>query len=115
MNIHPIDANASYRVEEYTDDKAGAILRMVPITDEGVQDPLRTERFTGKTFLGTANGPAEVRFPLEASSLKEAFALWPAALQHVLDEMESKAVSQRIINGAKLSPSEARALKRQKQ
>ena len=30
MNIHPIDANASYRVEEYTDDKAGAILRMVP-------------------------------------------------------------------------------------
>jgi hypothetical protein len=114
MNILGIDKSSAYRTEDFTDDKAGAIVRLVPVTADGTQDPSRLERFIGKTNMQTNHGQVEIRFEIRAMSLEDAFDKWKDALQAQIDEMNSQATRARIVNGAVLSPSQAKALARGK-
>ena len=115
MDIQGISLTASYEQREYTDDKAGAILRFIPVDTDGVRDPARTEFFKGRTFMQTNRGPVEIRFEIKADTLSQAFREWKNALQDELKDLENAQVKQRILNGAQLSPSEARALASKKQ
>lgn len=106
-----INPDACFRLEEYTDNRVGSLIRMVPVMSDGVQDPMRLEQFIGKTNLQTNRGPIEVRFQIAgARTITEAFDLWLGALEDQMDQMESASRKNQIVNGAVLSPSEARAL-----
>ena len=111
MNIKPLNSRNAYRIERYSDLVAGEILRHIPVTADGIQDPMRTEVFTGKTMMQTNRGPIELYFDLSASSLSEAFNVWDEALQTKLDELQSEAMKVKILNGAGLNPGQAKLLK----
>jgi hypothetical protein len=108
-NIKPLDASCAYRVDRYTDIQAGEILRHVPVTIDGIQDPMRTEVFIGKTTMQTNRGPMELTFEIEARTLQEAFAVWAQSLEAKLEQMQSEATKARILNG--VNPQASRLLK----
>lgn len=118
MNIQSISSAASYRLEEYTDDAAGAIVRMVPVSSDGASDPMRVERFTGKTFMQTDGGPIEMRFAIDAHTLTEAFEKWGAALRAHMSAINEVTQAERIrasiIDSHPASPMQARQMKKLK-
>lgn len=82
-----LDAQDLYREESYTDLKAGAIRRLVPVRPDGSPDTSRTEIFVGTTQLLTPEGPLPVQARLMANNFKEALAAYPAAMREATREM----------------------------
>ena len=111
-NLKPLDPALAYRIERYTDLVAGEILRHIPISPDGIQDPMRMEVFTGSTVMATNRGPFTITFEIDAKTLSEAFSMWLVALEDKIKELESNATKQRILNGSSLSPSQAKLSKR---
>jgi len=92
-----LDAQNLYREESYTDLKAGAIRRLMPVLADGSPDGSRTEIFVGTTQLLTPEGPLPVQARLMANSFQEALAAYPAAMRQAtldmiaqLEEMQKK-------------------------
>ncbi|MBI9084946.1 MAG: cytoplasmic protein [Desulfobacterales bacterium] len=87
-----VDQDNLYREESYTDMKAGAVRRLVPVYPDGSEDRSRTPVFVGTTQILTPQGPLPIQAALQANTLKEALAAFPysmqAALQQVLEELE---------------------------
>lgn len=81
-----LDPNGLYREETFTDLRAGSIRRMVPITREGKDDPGRPMLYEGHASLMTPRGALPLQFHIEASSLEDALAKFPAAAQQALAE-----------------------------
>src|SRR6476646_2208572 len=75
-----VDRNALYREDIYTDRKAGTIRRLTPVTAEGATDPSRPVLYSGQTQLLTPGGVLPLSFDIEARSLADATAKFPAAV-----------------------------------
>ena len=67
-----MDASNLYREEVYTDQQAGTLRRMIPVTAEGDPDANRTDIYMGQAKIMTPMGAVPLSFEIEASNLAEA-------------------------------------------
>ncbi|MGD9331233.1 MAG: cytoplasmic protein [Desulfobacterales bacterium] len=81
------DVQNLYREESFTDLKAGAIRRLVPVKTDGSTDGARTEIFIGTAQLLTPEGPLPVQARLPANNFKEALETFPGAMRQATQEM----------------------------
>ena len=82
-----LDAQNLYREESYTDLKAGAIRRLIPVKTDGTEDGGRTEIFVGTTQLLTPEGPLPVQARLLVNNFQEALEAFPGAMRQATQEM----------------------------
>ena len=92
-----LDGANLYREETYTDMKAGSLRKLVPVTVDGADDPLRAPIYTAVTQVMTPGGVLPLNGEVEgAKTLAEAVTGFPAAIkQAVADLREEMAAMQR--------------------
>ncbi len=102
-----MDANNLYRESVYTDQQAGSIRCLTPVTDQGETDDSRAVMYVGQTQLITQMGALPLTFEIEANSLKEALEKFAshakASLEKTLQEiqeMRRESASSIVIPGA---------------
>lgn len=81
-----LDADGLYREETYTDLRVGSLRRMVPVTRDGKDDPSRPVLYEGHASLMTQRGPLPLQFHIEADSLADAVAKYPATARQALEQ-----------------------------
>jgi len=81
-----VDRESLYREELYTDRKAGTIRRLLPVTADGAPDATRAVLYSGQTQLLTPGGVLPLSFEIEATTLVEAIARFPAAVHAALEQ-----------------------------
>jgi hypothetical protein len=99
-----MDATSLYREETFTDRKLGVIRVLTPVKVDGSTDTSRQVLFLGEAQLLTAMGAIPLTFEIEARSLGEAAAGFPAAAEVAveravkeLQELRREAASSIII------------------
>lgn len=87
-----INSENLYREEVYTDQKAGSIRCLIPVTAQGGNDDSRETRYVGQTQLVTPMGALPLSFEIEANSLEEAAKKFSshakAALENTMKEIQ---------------------------
>jgi len=101
-----MDVENLHREEIYTDLRIGTIRKLVPVKTDGTDDETRTPKFTGEASILTQAGPVPVNSPIEANTLEEAVAAFPAAIQQGVErlmeevrEMQRKESSRIVVPG----------------
>src|SRR5262245_23042994 len=84
-----------YQEEVFTDRAAGTIRRLQPILANGQPDPSRPVLYSGQTQLLTPGGVLPLGFELEAASLEDAIAQFPAAVHAALNQAIEEAQQMR--------------------
>ena len=82
-----VDKNNLYREENIIDMKAASIRCLTPIHPDGSIDESREKMFVGNTQLMSQHGPLPIHAPLKGSTLEEAMANFPEAMQIAMEEM----------------------------
>ncbi len=102
-----LDESELYREETFTDLKVGSIRRLSPVTADGKPDTGRPILFVGQTQLLTQVGPLPVQARIEARTLEEAIAKFPAAIEEAvasmmdeLRDMQRREASRIVVPGA---------------
>jgi len=75
------DGNNLYLEETITDLRVGTIRRLTPIGRDGKVDPLRPQVFYAQAQIMSQLGPLPVSAQIEATSLEEAIAAYPQAVE----------------------------------
>ncbi len=93
-----------YREDIFTDRKMGTIRRMTPVTSDGSADDKRKTLYIGEAQLLTPVGALPIAFEIDATSLADAVAKFPAAAKvgieravKELQQMRREAASSIII------------------
>ncbi len=81
-----LDTGGLYREEIFTDRRAGTIRRLTPVTVEGATDTSRAVLYSGQTQLLTPTGVLPLGFEIEADTLSDAIAKFPAAVKDALEQ-----------------------------
>ena len=89
------DAASLYQEDVFTDRTAGTIRRLTPVLPSGERDATRPVLFSGQTQLLTPGGVLPLGFEIEAASLEEAMAKFPAAVQEALAQAIEEAREMR--------------------
>lgn len=99
-----MDADALYREETFSDQRAGTVRRLTPVTADGDDDPTRPVLYIGQAQMLTPMGAMPLAFEIRAASLAEAVAAFAgeakAALERTLRELEDmrrEAASQIVV------------------
>ena len=82
-----VDQKNLYREESITDMKVASIRKLTPVTASGDVDESRTAIFVGTTQLMTPEGPLPIQAMLQANNLKEAFEVFPRAMEAAMARM----------------------------
>jgi hypothetical protein len=92
-----VDTANLYREEVYTDLRVATIRKLVPIKADGSPDDSRPSLFSGQTNLMSQAGPLPVEAPIDAHTLEEASARFPAAIRNAVDRLveEAKEIRRR--------------------
>ena len=67
-----MDPNGLYKEENYTDQKTGAIRKLIPVKADGTEDPDRSVEYYGSAQVMTPMGAMPLNFALEGTTLGEA-------------------------------------------
>jgi len=86
-----VDQENLYREETFTDLKIASIRRLTPVKSDGSDDPSRPQMFVGETTLMSARGPLPINCPIEATTLEEAVAAFPKAVQDAVERLMDEA------------------------
>lgn len=86
-----VDRENLYREEIYTDLKVATLRRLTPVKPDGSDDPARSVLFVGQTTLLSQAGPVPVQCPIEATTLDEAMAQFPSAVNAAIERMIDEA------------------------
>jgi len=101
-----MDLNSLYREENFTDQKLGAIRRLIPVNSDGSDDKDREVMFFGSAQVMTPMGALPLNFALEGSTIgaaaedfagKAAIAVEEAAKE--LENMRREQASQIVVPG----------------
>jgi hypothetical protein len=84
-----------YQEEVFTDRAAGTIRRLKPVLGNGDADPSRPVLYSGQTQLLTPGGVLPLGFEMEAASLEDAIAQFPAAVHEALNQAIEEAQAMR--------------------
>jgi len=102
-----VDRNNLYRQEVITDFKVASIIKFIPIKPDGTEDNSRKEMFLGQTQLMLPQGPTPIQARLEASSLEEAMAAFPEAMNHAANRAMHQ-MAERVVQGKHSEPTQQR-------
>jgi hypothetical protein len=86
-----IDTANLFREESITDTQSANIKQLIPVNLDGTEDKSRERQFIGDTTLMTQMGPIPVQFPLPATNLQEAFAMFPEGVQGAIEKLQERA------------------------
>ena len=86
-----VDVANLYREEVYTDLRVATIRVLVPVKQDGTPDASRETLFSGQTTLLSQAGPLPVECAIEAKTLQEAAAKFPAAMKEAVDRLIEEA------------------------
>jgi len=101
-----MDPNSLYREENFTDQKLGAIRKLIPVNSDGSDDKDRDVMFYGSAQVMTPMGALPLNFALEGSTIgaaaedfagKAAIAVEEAAKE--LENMRREQASQLVVPG----------------
>ena len=101
-----MDPNSLYREENFTDQKLGAIRKLIPVNSDGSDDKDREVMFFGSAQVMTPMGALPLNFALEGSTIgvaaedfagKAAIAVEEAAKE--LEDMRREQASQIVVPG----------------
>ena len=101
-----MDPNSLYREENFTDQKLGAIRKLIPVNSDGSDDKDRDVMFYGSAQVMTPMGALPLDFALEGSTIgaaaedfagKAAIAVEEAAKE--LENMRREQASQIVVPG----------------
>ncbi len=81
-----VDTEGLYHEESFTDRRVGTIQRLTPVSANGDPDHSRPVLYLGSTQVMTPVGALPLNFELDADSLEEALAAFPAAAQAALEQ-----------------------------
>ena len=82
-----VESDALYREEVFTDLRLATIRKLTPVKSDGSDDSEREPIFIGETQLVSSLGPLPLSARLEVSSLTEAAAAFPEAIQSAAQKM----------------------------
>lgn len=86
-----VDLANLYREEAYTDLTTASIRALIPIQANGQPDDTRPTLFIASTTVMTQMGAVPVEGPIDATTLQDAWAKFPTAIQDALDRMVQRA------------------------
>ena len=86
-----VDTNNLYREEVFTDLRIATLRRLSPVRADGSPDPSRPALYSAQTTLMSQAGPLPVEAPIDAASLEDAAAKFPAAIQEAVDRLLEEA------------------------
>jgi len=86
-----VDTSNLYREEVYTDLRVASIRKLVPIKLDGSPDETREPLYSGQTTLMSAAGPVPVQCQIDAATLEEAAARFPAAIKQAVERLVEEA------------------------
>jgi len=102
-----VDVANLYREEVISDLKSGTIRKLTPIRIDGADDDSRDVVFSGQTHIMTNSGPVPVQCPLEGTTLEDALASFPQAVEQAIQrlmeevrEMQRQEASRIVVPGA---------------
>ena len=82
-----VDAGNLYREELFTDLRVASLRRLLPVKADGTDDPALPPLFIGQAHVMSAAGPIPIQFPIEAATLDEALAKFPAGVKAAVEKM----------------------------
>ena len=85
-----VDKANLYREEAVTDMKVASIRRLVPVKEDGTDDPSRKSIFVGQTQVMTPEGAVPIQSILKATTLAEAIDGFPEAMQAEVQNLVEK-------------------------
>jgi len=85
------DSNNLYKEENITDLKMGNIQVITPIKSDGSPDESRETMFIANTTVMSHMGAIPIQGPIEASTLEEATAAFPDAIEKAIEKMAEEA------------------------
>jgi hypothetical protein len=101
-----MDPNGLFREENYTDQKLGAIRKLIPVKADGSDDPDRETSFFGSAQVMTPMGAIPLNFALEGKTVGEAAEDFAAKSAIAVDEaakelerMRREQASQIVVPG----------------
>ncbi len=86
-----VDTDNLYREDTFSDLRAASVRQLTPVHPDGTPDPARAAMYIGDTTLMTQMGPLPVQFPLEASSLEDAFRKFPEGVREAIERLNERA------------------------
>jgi hypothetical protein len=86
-----VDTGNLHREEVFTDLRAASIRRLTPVKADGSTDSGRDVIYIGETNLMTQMGPLPVQFPIEATSLDDAFKQFPEGVKEAVERLNERA------------------------
>jgi len=86
-----VDTSNLYREEVFTDLRIATLRRLSPVRADGSPDTSRSALYSAQTTLMSQAGPLPVEAPIDAASLEEAAAKFPAAIQEAVDRLLEEA------------------------
>ena len=105
-NNTAMDPNGLFREENYTDQKVGAIRKLIPVKADGSDDPDRKVSFFGSAQVMTPMGAVPLNFELAGSTIGEAAEDFAAKAQVAVEEagreiekMRREQASQIVVPG----------------
>ena len=85
-NNGAMDPNALFREENYTDQKMGAIRKMILVTADGSDDPDRSISYFGSAQVMTPMGAIPLNFALDGETIGQAAEDFAAKAQIAIEE-----------------------------
>ena len=85
-NNNAMDPHNLYREENHTDQKTGAIRKLIPVKADGSEDPDRETEFFGSAQVMTPMGAIPLNFALEGTTIGEAAEDFAAKAELAIEE-----------------------------
>ncbi len=86
-----VDTDNLHQEEVFTDLHAASIRRLTPVNADGSPDSGRDVIYIGETNLMTQMGPLPVQFPIEATSLDDAFSQFAEGVKGAIGRLNERA------------------------
>ncbi len=105
-NDNAMNPDTLYREENYTDNRLGAIRKLIPVTTNGAVDSNRPIKFIGSAQIMSQMGPIPLSFELAGATIGDAAENFAAsaeiAIQEAaaeLEQMRREQASQIVMPG----------------
>ena len=102
-----LDSTQLYREDVFTDRKAGTLRRLTPVKADGSDDASRPVLFSGQTQLLTPMGVLPLAFELDATTIEDACAKFPAAVKVAIEQAIEEAREMRREQASRIVVPEA--------
>ncbi len=89
------DLDNLHREDVFSDMRLATIRRLQPVQPDGSPDPTRPTTYIAETTIVSQLGPIPVQSPIEADSLKDAFAKFPEAIKAAVERLSERAQEMR--------------------